>query len=823
MVPNIAKSCFLERPPAAKMIEAQNDDLSSKVINFTMSRTSKDILNMLKGNAKFADEVENQDLKTQWVIQLAWLITIYKFSTSPTMYFFGDYSNERPFATGEERNDFKTSDLTVQLHIDSQDTLQGMLSDIIHKRKAASISTGTNENHRWRYRKAIYNTHVIYQTDEKSKNTSVLSGYTNSSYSQTRNGMISNERLQLEFPVSASRLQISYASEGNITVQAHLTMNELPAPLAKRLFHHFDKALSTICDMPIQPVGAIDLMTPYDYNWITELTQSISPTKHGLLHEMCLAHAKSHPNAPAVRSWDGDFNYQELKDLVHRLTHWLVDQGVGPGIFVACVFYKSAWAIVARLAVLMAGGAYVCVDAHDPPAYLASVLKRTRITILLSSFGFSKDFHDQVEVCFEVSATSIQALPFKAGVPCSNVTSNDPCVVLFTSGSTGTPKGIIQEHRSYASALVDYIRVMKMDSHSRMFQFDAYAFDISNNDYLAPLIAGGCCCVPTTSLSMEALMTDFMDLQANVMFVTPSVAIDIDPDRIPTLETICIGGELISDAVLSKWLCRVRVVNQYGMGEVASMCAYNPSLRIGQGAVIGRPATGAIWIVNADNADQLMPVGAVGELLIEGPHVARGYLDGVSGQSGNFLDTPPPWMTQIHLHRELNRLYRSGDLGRYNDDGSIELIGRKDSMLKLDGARIEADQVEYILSRELSKADTVIVDVLGTIDGFSDPILVVFLFLGNNPLNLTDIPVENMQFSPVKSCHAVYSLTRGLIDALQKNLPSHYIPSLFLLIDCIPRTKSKKTDRRKLHMLGQNYYLAHREELREITVWPHWE
>lgn len=172
-----------------------------------------------------------------------------------------------------------------------------------------------------------------------------------------------------------------------------------------------------------------------------------------------------------------------------------------------------------------------------------------------------------MDILFEVSEVSLQAPPSFFDKPNSTVTPNDPCVVLFISGSTGSLKGIIQDHRSYASALTDYIRVMGMGPHSRLFQFDAYAFDISNNDLLAPLIVGGCCCVPTRSLTIEALMRDLTELEANIMFVTPSVAVEMDPERVPTLQTMCIGGEPRSDAVLKRWMARVHVINQYGMGE----------------------------------------------------------------------------------------------------------------------------------------------------------------------------------------------------------------------------------------------------------------
>jgi amino acid adenylation domain-containing protein len=618
-------------------------------------------------------------------------------------------------------------------------------------------------------------------------------------------------------------LYITLTPDDHLRARLNIELSQISIPLATSLLDSFNKALSSIVDMPTRAIGLVELCSPQDCARIAEFTKSLAPVQNALLHDLCLRHVQTTPDAPAVRSWDGDLTYGELSQRVSRLAHWLVGHGVGPGIFVACTFYKSTWAIVARLAVLMAGGAYICVDAHDPPSYLESVLKRTRITIVLTSVGFGLKFADLVETTFEVSEASLLELPYTPGEPCITVVPTDPCTVLFTSGSTGNPKGIVQEHRSYASALTDYIRVMEMGPHSRLFQFDAYAFDISNNDFLAPLIAGGCCCVPTTSLTMDALMNDLNDLEANFMFVTPSVAIDIDPDRVPTLKTMCVGGEPVSDAVLAKWLSRVRLVNQYGMGEVASLCAYNPNLQMGGGAVVGRPASGAIWIVNPDGPDQLMPVGAIGELLLEGPHVSRGYLDHLSGVSENFLDVPPTWVNRLHPDRPVHRMYRSGDLGRYNHDGTVEVIGRRDSMLKLDGARIEAGQIEYVLRRELSTGDVAVVDLLGAVDGVSDPILGVYLYLANNPMNLKTGPVEDMQFRPITERHAVYALTQALSDAIRRALPPYYVPSLFLLVDRVPRTKSKKTDRRKLHILGQTYYMAHREELREIAVWPEWD
>ncbi|GLI82061.1 hypothetical protein PoHVEF18_010461 [Penicillium ochrochloron] len=769
-------------------------------------------------DAPTAVKDEHFDVQLQRVLQLAWIVTVRAFASSTTIYVGQKYRKGQCFIG--EANDCAES--TTQIHVDLYETLQNLFVQMI---KSLDAITSTSSKYVNGFSKtvdtrAMFNTTIVYREQSIRGSENGVKACMNRCHACCPQSIA--ECLDEEVPLSGLQLDIQRTTNNHLVARLDggITFNNLP--LATSLLHSFNQALSSILSLPKQSIGTVELCSMHDRQQISTFTRSLAPTQDALLHDLCLRHSRTTPDALAVRSWDGDLTYFQLNDYVCRLAHWLSGKGVAPGVFVACTFYKSTWAIVARLAILMAGGAYLCVDARDPPPYLESVLERSHIQIMLTSEGFAQKYADRVDIHFEVSEESLLALPSFPDKPSSTVTPNDACVVLFTSGSTGNPKGIIQEHRSYASALTDYIRVMGMGPHSRLFQFDAYAFDISNNDLLAPLIAGGCCCVPTKSMTIPALMRDLDELEANIMFVTPSVAVEMDPDLVPTLKTMCIGGEPLSDTVLTKWRSRVRVINQYGMGEVASLCAYNPNLQLGRGAVVGRPASGAIWIVSPDTPDQLMPVGAVGELLIEGPHISRGYLDHVSGKSENFLTTPPTWMAQMHSDRPSHRFYRSGDLGRYNHDGTIELLGRKDTMLKLDGARVEAGQVEYVLRKHLSTGDVALVDVLGTVDGVSERIIGVYLYLANNPMNFEDGPVEDMQFRAIRERHAVSSLTQAMSNEVRQSLPRYYIPSLFLLIDRVPRTKSKKTDRRKLHILGQAYYMAHREELKDIIHWPEW-
>ncbi|KAF3386771.1 HC-toxin synthetase [Penicillium rolfsii] len=762
---------------------------------------------------------EQFDIQLQRVLQLAWVVVLRAFASSTTLYVGQRYLEGQCFV-GETKDSAQS---TPQIHVDTYETLQSLFAQMIKSLEATSPKLWTTENNGFSGtidNRAMFNTSITYRQQPVRGLENGVKACMNRCHACCPKSL--SEHLGDEVPWMGLRLDIQRTANNYLVARLDGGITFSNAPLATSLLHSFNRALSSIVSLPKQSIGAVELCSTHDREQITKFTRSLAPPQDALLHYLCLRHSITTPDAPAVRSWDGDLTYFQLNNYVCRLAHWLSGEGVAPGVFVACIFYKSTWAIVARLAILMAGGAYLCVDARDPPSYLESVLKRTRIQIMLTSEGFAHNYADRVNVRFEVSEASLRALPSFSEKPSSTVTPSDPCTVLFTSGSTGNPKGIIQEHRSYASALTDYIRVMGMGPHSRLFQFDAYAFDISNNDLLAPLIAGGCCCVPTKTMTIPALMQDLNDLEANFMFVTPSVAVEMDPDLVPTLKTMCIGGEPLSDSVLTKWMKRVSVINQYGMGEVASLCAYNPNLQLGRGAVIGRPASGAIWIVNPDIPDQLMPVGAVGELLIEGPHISRGYLDHVSGKSENFLTAPPSWMAQIHPDRPAHRFYRSGDLARYNHDGTIELIGRKDTMLKLDGARVEAGQVEFVLRKHLTTGDVALVDVLGTVDGVSQRIIGVYLYLANNPMNSEEGSVEEMQFQPISERYAISSLTQAMSDSVRQSLPRYYIPSLFLLIDRVPRTKSKKTDRRKLHMLGQAFYMAHREELKDIIHWPEW-
>lgn len=574
------------------------------------------------------------------------------------------------------------------------------------------------------------------------------------------------------------------------------------------MLHTFNTAIRAVLSSPFLPPRELDACSKHDQQLVRKYTERVSTPYNVLLHDMALQHAQLTPDAPAVCSWDGDLTYKQLDDVTSRLGRFLTRMGAGRGTYVISCFEKSTWAIVARLAVLKAGAAYISVNAADPPVFPKNVICRVNAKIMLVSLTYRARYTPFISSVIPITAEMVHALPLATEIVCPLAEPSDACLVLFTSGSTGEPKGIIQEHRAYATAVRDYIALLGLGRQSRVLQFDDYAFDISNNDYLTTLTAGGCCCVPTPAKTISALVENINALQVNMTFLTPTIAAQFFPRDVPTLKTLCMGGEPMSNELLTRWASRVKLVNQYGMGEAATFCAYNDQIQPGQNAIVGRSGSGAIWITNPDSPDLLMPVGAVGEILIEGPHLARGYLDDLCHRPDvGFLPEAPSWFRDLHPSRAAtSRFYRSGDLGRYTHFGAVEYLGRKDTLLKLNGCRVESTEVEHILRRWLGPGDTVIVDVLGAVDDPKEPFLVAFLCLAKSKATLSAMSDDSLKFLPVTHHHPVSRLVQRMKADVTATLPVHMVPQCFILISQVPRTKSNKTDRRKLRHLAQKWH-----------------
>ncbi|KAI1496873.1 acetyl-CoA synthetase-like protein [Biscogniauxia marginata] len=753
-----------------------------------MGVSGKSIVKVDIGQGQTASSTTISEIPFQVLLKAAWFLTLQCFIVADTISF--QFTNTRDTKEGEAGEALPVIYIT-RIHPEEKVFSFLRRLDNSHNPSAISDSFG-------------YNIDVV---DKESSHHRCNTEIYLCEGKADPNGAIKvpNSDKDLRLVVTRSDSQEYTVLEHNI---AHTSKD-----MAMSVLLTFRHLYSQVTNAPEHlTLGDIDMCPRLDWEEIQRSTRFKPVSAPECLHSLIIKQCRARPDAMAVCSWDGNLTYRELDDLSLRIAHHLCQLGVGSEVFVLSCFEKSTWAIVARLAILRAGGAYISIHASNPPAYLQSVISRTETRILLTDANYAQSFRETVPIVVELSPRWLQTLPTPGGFDvCETVQPDNACVVLFTSGSTGTPKGIVQTHQAYVSAIENYAKHLGLGTHTRFMQFDDYAFDISNLEFLVPLIVGGCCCVPAPMKTIHDLSREINTLEANIIFLTPTVSIKMEPSGVPCLETLCIGGEPLPKDLVAKWSgSTTKLVNQYGMGEVAICCALNDDIDPVGGAKIGRPPTGAIWVVDPSSPEKLMPIGAVGELLIEGPHLARGYLDQTSTRrtEAGFLTTVPRWMKEMHPDRGATRIYRSGDLGRRNRDGTVTYLGRKDTILKLDGCRIDALEVEHQARKCLSDADTIVVDLLGIINGQEDPSLTAFIYLDAHPSSTEPLVNGVPVLKDTTEDSILAEKVEGIKCSIAEVLPRYMIPTTFVLMTWVPRTASKKIDRKKIHMMGQAYYLS---------------
>ncbi|OKO89544.1 Nonribosomal peptide synthetase 1 [Penicillium subrubescens] len=222
----------------------------------------------------------------------------------------------------------------------------------------------------------------------------------------------------------------------------------VPNELDQSMLWTFQHVLRQITSYPASlKLEAIDYCSESHKKIIKSQTNTISAQNLHCLHDLILENCQRHPKRLAVRSFDGDLTYEELNILSLRLALHLAQLGVRPETFVLSSFQKSTWAIVARLAILRAGGAYISIHSSNPPAYLNSVIRRTGAKVMLSDPVFADQFHNAIETVIVITPEWLQTLPLQIQLaPLQPTQPFNACTILFTSGSTGRPKAIVQEH-----------------------------------------------------------------------------------------------------------------------------------------------------------------------------------------------------------------------------------------------------------------------------------------------------------------------------------------------------------------------------------------
>lgn len=560
---------------------------------------------------------------------------------------------------------------------------------------------------------------------------------------------------------------------------------------ARRMVECFNKCLQVqaydkrqIADMNL----ASDSDTAQIYTWNNKAIH----VEYDLVHRVAFDHDR---NAPAIHSWDGSFTFGALEQASIRFAHYLRTLGVRRESIVPILLQRSSWAVVAMLAVLKAGGAVLALNADTPEERIKSIVAQTKSSVMVVSPVLMYRVEHLPITRAVLSQELLQNIPHGVGVLDENH-ATDAAFVIFTSGSTGTPKGFTLEHGAFCTSARAINKAVHMDEHTRCLQFASFSFDAIQVEIFMTLMAGGCVCIPSERARFDDIEGAITSLNVNWMIMTPTLAASLNPSSARCVETLCIAGEAPTEKVISLWADKVRLINAYGPAECCPISAVrdiSATPDLPRNSVGWATENAKLWIVTPHNHRILAPIGSVGEIMIQGPSLARGYLGNPEQTRERFL-RGVDWLKGPSAVA-LPALYRTGDLGRYQEDGSIQFIGRKDTQVKIRSQRIELGEIECQVERVTDQKYAAAVETASSPPS-GQIVLMAFLWRPHNEIawgSKSSILIADAEFINTVS---------NIKERLRSVLPNYMIPNFFIPLDGVPRNMSGKVDRRQLRALG---------------------
>jgi amino acid adenylation domain-containing protein len=514
--------------------------------------------------------------------------------------------------------------------------------------------------------------------------------------------------------------------------------------------------------------------------------------RHQCLHELVAAQATRTPDAVAIVYQDTQLTYAELNANANRLAQHLRMLGVKPYMLVAIGLERSIELVLAELAILKCGAGYVPLDSNAPLQRQAFILTDCRPQIVLTTKG------RQLPAIPGLQRVDIDPLTLTGSAaidPGRPVDTEATACVLYTSGSTGQPKGVVIPHRAIARLVLNNGYAHFQCSDRIAFAANP-AFDASTLEVWAALLNGGCIVVIAQAvlLDPEAFSQQLQHHAVNVLFL-PTGLFHQYADALGQLFTrlryLMVGGDVVDPRIIARVLQRgapQHLINAYGPTETTTMASAHEVREVAAATSIipiGRPISNTqIYILDAHR--EPAPIGVVGEIHIGGAGVARGYLNRPELTAARFVADPFVGSSDA-------RMYRSGDLGRYLANGTIEFLGRNDFQAKIRGFRIEPGEIEVQLARHPALLDALVL----VRDEGGDKRLVAYYTMA------PDSPAVGAQ-----------ELRRHLLTTL----PEYMLPAAYVRLDTFPLSANGKLDRKALPSPDHTAYVARGYEVPEGAI-----
>ncbi|MES2703280.1 MAG: amino acid adenylation domain-containing protein [Bacteroidota bacterium] len=478
------------------------------------------------------------------------------------------------------------------------------------------------------------------------------------------------------------------------------------------------------------------------------------------LHKLISAKASEVSSGTAVKFEDVSLTYKQVDDQANQMAQYLIQQGVTKGDIVAVAIERSEKTLLSLLAIMKAGAVYLPVDLEYPDSRIEYVITNSAAKFVITEHRFRGRFATAKELFIEDAVTAMTKLP--ATDPEVAVTGNDLVYILYTSGSTGNPKGVQIKHKGLVNFILSMQQQPGILASDKLLAITTISFDIAGLELFLPLISGAQVVLVSRQVAKDAdkLLQVMKEEQVTVMQATPStwrMLLDAGwADPLPV--KVLTGGEALPETLAADLLPLCSSLwNMYGPTETTIWSAVD-NVTDSRAVTIGKPINNTpIYILDSDLKP--VPAGTAGEIFIGGDGVAHGYINRPEQTKERFL--PDPFAADPAA-----KMYRTGDLGKYNNEGKIIYAGRVDNQVKLRGYRIELEEVECALQK---------------VNGIKEAIASVY---DNNLLAYVTI-------------HPDADIS-GWREVLRAGLPSYMVPFDIVVIDRFVLTPNGKIDRKQL-------------------------
>ncbi|MGV9712083.1 amino acid adenylation domain-containing protein [Gordonia sp. NPDC003424] len=556
------------------------------------------------------------------------------------------------------------------------------------------------------------------------------------------------------------------------------------------------RVLETVADDPTTSIGDIDWLEPDECSaLLSKVGPDAAPTPI-LLPDAFAEAVALNPDGAALVSGDVEMSYRELDQRSNRLARYLIGLGAAPETSVAVAVERSVESVVAWWAVVKTGAAFVPVDPHYPSTRIEQMVSdsgaRLGVTALRARTALP-DGPDWVvldDAAVAAHVDGLSATPIEQGERAHPVRITNPAWVVFTSGSTGRPKGVAVTHAGVA----DYLRALHVDADagSRVLHFASPSFDASLLEILFATGSGGALVVaPVGIRGGDELAGLLREQRVTHAFITPAALASVDADGLDDLRLVMSGGDEVPTDLVSRWVGtdaagarEFRVL--YGPTETTIVATATDPLAAGERSTIGVPLP-AMQALVLDDRMRPAPIGVAGELYLAGPALARGYLNRSAVSAARFVAHP--------FGAPGQRMYRTGDVVRWNPQGSLEFLGRNDFQVKIHGFRVELGEIDAVLG---ARSDVAFAVTVLRHDGAAGTRLVSYV-----------VPAPETVLSGEK-----------LREVLAETLPPYMVPATVMVIEQIPLTPSGKLDRKALPapMITLRHFRAPSSPVEEIVA-----